>query len=273
MRTTELTRAPAAFQIPTQRDGGRWLLPIGALVGLLVVWEAAVRLGGVDAFLLPAPSRILGVLVTQPGFYLANTWPTLVETVIGFIVAVAAGLLSALVIDASALARRAIYPLLIASQTIPVIAIAPLIIVWLGFDLAPKVVIITLYCFFPVVVSAVDGLRVADPEMLALLRSMGATPRQLLRLVRWPAALPSVFSGIKIAATYAVTGAVVSEWLGATSGLGVTMIRAQKSFAPDRVFAAIAIVVLLTLVLFAVIDRIAHLVMPWYVATRKEGTA
>ncbi len=279
MRTTEHTPssvtpvAPAAFRVPVPPRGAALLAPAATLVALLLVWEAVVRLGGIDAFLLPAPSRILQVLLTQPGFYAANAWRTVQETAVGFAVAMVAGLLCALVVDASPLARRAVYPLLIASQTVPVIAIAPLIIVWLGFGLAPKVVIITLYCFFPVVVSAVDGLRVADPEMLALLRSMGATPRQLLRLARWPAALPSVFSGVKIAATYAVTGAVVSEWLGASEGLGVTMIRAQKSFAPDRVFAAIVVVILLTLVLFAVIDRLARAVMPWYVATRKEETA
>ena len=276
MRTTELTRQPAAFRVQgRQRErGGRFVAPVVALVGMLLVWEAVVRLGGVDAFLLPAPSRILGVLMGQPGFYAANAWRTLQETAIGFAVALSAGFACALAIDASALTRRAIYPLLIASQTVPVIAIAPLIIVWLGFGLAPKIVVITLYCFFPVVVATVDGLRAADPEMLALLRSMGATPRQLLCLARWPAALPSVFSGVKIAATYAVTGAVVSEWLGASEGLGVTMIRAQKSFAPDHVFAAIAaiaVVIVLTLVLFAVIDRIARAAMPWYLATRKEG--
>lgn len=273
MRTTELTRAPAAFRVPASRNAGAWLAPLIVFAGSLLLWETVVRFGGVDAFLLPAPSRILSVLVTQPGFYAANAWPTVQETAVGFAVAVGAGLVCALAVDASALSRRAVYPLLIASQTIPVIAIAPLIIVWLGFGLAPKVVIITLYCFFPVVVATVDGLRVADPEMLALLRSMGATRRQLLRLVRWPAALPSVFSGVKIAATYAVTGAVVSEWLGASEGLGVTMIRAQKSFAPDRVFAAITVVVLLTLFLFAVIDRLARAAMPWYDATRKEGNA
>ncbi len=279
MPTTELTTPPTvpaaspAFRARVPRRGAAFLAPAVTLAVLLLVWEAVVRLGGVDAFILPAPSRILAVLLTQPGFYAANAWRTVQETAVGFAVALVTGLLCALTVDASPLARRAVYPLLIASQTVPVIAIAPLIIVWLGFGLAPKVVIITLYCFFPVVVSAVDGLRVADPEMLALLRSMGATPRQLLRLARWPAALPSVFSGVKIAATYAVTGAVVSEWLGASEGLGVTMIRAQKSFAPDRVFAAIVVVILLTLVLFAVIDRLARAVMPWYIATRKEGNA
>lgn len=268
----DATDAPAP---PTRRerfivDVRRFGLPAAVLIGLVIVWEAWVRLFHVDPYLLPAPSRILSTLSGQGSFYADNTWRTVQETAVGFAVAVAAGLLCAFLIDATPFLRRAIYPLLIASQTIPIIAIAPLIIIWLGFGLAPKVVIIVLYCFFPIVVSTVDGLRTADPEMLNLLRAMGASRRQILRVARIPAALPSVFSGVKIAATYAVGGAVVSEWLGASKGLGVSMVRAQKSFAPDRVFAAIVIVMALTLALFLVIDTIARLVMPWYTATRKE---
>jgi ABC-type nitrate/sulfonate/bicarbonate transport system permease component len=240
------------------------------LLGLIVLWEAWTRLFHIDAYLLPAPSRILGAFRDQPQLYTASTVQTVRETAVGFAIAILAGLFFAFVIDASAFLRRAIYPLLIASQTIPVIAIAPLIIVWLGFGLVPKVVIIVLYCFFPIVVATVDGLRTAEPEMLNLLRAMGADRWQLLRVARLPAALPSVFAGIKIAATYAVTGAVVSEWLGASTGLGVSMIRAQKSFALDKVFAAVLIVMILTLALFLVIDLVARWMMPWYTATRKE---
>lgn len=261
MRTAQRPRTGAA------------LTPFAALAAFFAVWEVVVRVGGVDAFVLPAPSRVLGVLVAQPGFYAANAWVTVGETLVGFAVALALGVLAALAVDASPLLRRAVYPLLIASQTVPVIAIAPLIIVWFGFGLAPKVVIIALYCFFPVAVSAIDGLRSADPDILNLLRSMGATRGQLLRLARWPAALPSLFSGVRIAATYAVAGAVVSEWLGASEGLGATMIRAQRGFAPDRVFAAIAAVVLLTLLLFLAVDRVARAAMPWLALTRKETDA
>lgn len=246
-------------------------LPLAALGSLVVLWEAVVRLLHVDPFLLPAPTRILRVLMQQPGLYADNTWRTVQETAVGFAVAVAAGLAFAFVIDATPFLRRAVYPLLIASQTIPIIAVAPLIIIWLGFGLAPKVVIVVLYCFFPIVVSTADGLRAAEPEMLNLLRAMGASRRQLLRIARIPAALPGIFSGVKIAATYAVTGAVISEWLGASKGLGVSMIRAQKGFRPDYVFAAILVVMLLTLALFFVIDLVARRAMPWYVATRKEG--
>ncbi len=263
--TASASRAP---MLPRKRRG--FVPPLLVVAGILALWEAAVRLLGVAVYLLPAPSRILGVLAAQPGFYAENAWETARETVVGFVVAVAVGLLCALAVDATPLLRRAIYPLLIASQTIPIIAIAPLIIIWFGFGLAPKVVVITLYCFFPIVVSTVDGLRSADADMLNLLRSMGATRGQLLRIVRVPSALPSVFAGVKIAATYAVTGAVVSEWLGASTGLGVSMIRAQRGFAPDRVFAAILVVVMLTLVLFFVVDRIAHVAMPWQATEQKE---
>ncbi|MHB8648496.1 MAG: ABC transporter permease [Thermomicrobiales bacterium] len=248
----------------------RQVLPLAMLLGLILLWEAWVRLFHVDPHELPAPSQILRAFRGQGGFYADNTWRTAQETAVGFSIAVITGLFFALVIDATAFLRRAIYPLLIGSQTIPIIAIAPLLIIRLGFGLAPKVVIIVLYCFFPIVVSAVDGLRAAEPEMLNLLRAMGANRWQLLRVARIPAAMPGIFSGVKIAATYAVTGAVVSEWLGGSKGLGVSMIRAQKSFAPDKVFAAVLIVMLLTLALFLVIDLVARWMMPWYVAARKE---
>ncbi|MGI8690253.1 MAG: ABC transporter permease [Thermomicrobiales bacterium] len=245
-------------------------LPLAVLIGLVVAWEVGVRLFRVDPHELPAPSRILSAFRAQGNLYLDNTWRTVQETAIGFAVAVLIGLFFAFVIDATPLLRRAIYPLLIGSQTIPIIAIAPLLIIQLGFGLAPKIVIIVLYCFFPIVVSTVDGLRSAEPEMLNLLRAMGANRWQLLRVARIPAAMPSIFSGVKIAATYAVTGAVVSEWLGGSKGLGVSMIRAQKSFAPDKVFAAVFIVMLLTLMLFLIIDLVARWTMPWYVTARKE---
>lgn len=258
-------RTPNPFRVVR-----RHALPLIVLLGLIVLWEGWTRLFHVDPYLLPAPSRILSAFRDQPRLYTQSTIQTVKETAVGFTLAVLAGLLCALAIDASAPLRRAIYPLLIASQTIPLIAIAPLIIIWLGFGLAPKVVIIVLYCFFPIVVATVDGLRAAEPEMLNLLRSMGASRLQLLRVARLPAALPGVFAGVKIAATYAVTGAVVSEWLGASTGLGVSMIRAQKSFALDKVFAAVLVVMVLTLILFLVIDLVARWAMPWYTAVRKE---
>lgn len=265
--------AIAARRSPLGVFGGgvrRHGLPLVVLIGLVVVWEVWVRLFHVDPHELPAPTRILGAFREPGNLYADNTWRTAQETAVGFTVAVLTGLFFAFVIDATPLLRRAIYPLLIGSQTIPVIAIAPLLIIRLGFGLAPKIVIIVLYCFFPIVVSTVDGLRTAEPEMLNLLRAMGASRWQLLRVARIPAAMPSIFSGVKIAATYAVTGAVVSEWLGGSKGLGVSMIRAQKSFAPDKVFAAVLIVMLLTLALFLVVDLVARWIMPWYTATREE---
>lgn len=262
-----LTRLWGRVGRPLGRVGG---VPALVLLGLALLWEAWTRLFAIEPYLLPAPSRILGAFVADPRLYAAKTWETAQETVIGFAAAVLVGLAVAFAVDASAPLRRAIYPLLIASQTIPLIAVAPIIIIWLGYDLTPKVVIVVLYCFFPIVVATVDGLRAADPEMLNMLRAMGASRAQLLRVARLPAALPSVFAGVKIAATYAVTGAVVGEWLGGDRGLGISMIRAQKSFALDRVFAAVFVVMVLTLVLFLAIDLVARRAMPWYVSSRKE---
>jgi ABC-type nitrate/sulfonate/bicarbonate transport system permease component len=257
------------------RSAGRLLRntlpPTVAIVAILLVWEGYVALTGVPRRILPGPSAVGQALLLDAPILAANAWVTLVETAAGFAAALAAGLGFALLIDRSALLRRALYPLLVASQTVPSIAYAPLLVIWFGYEILPKVLVVLIYCFFPVVVAALDGFRATDPELARLFRTFGASPRQIFAKVRFPNATPAIFSGIRIAITYSVTGAIVGEYVGASEGLGIYIQRVKNSFQVDRVFAAILVIALLSVGLFALVSLVERLALPWYFAsTRAE---
>ena len=259
---------------PLLRDGVRlarqYAPPLLLILLLLVAWQVLTWLMKVPKWLLPSPWQIVVAGVEARELLGPHTWQTLKETWVGLGLAVTVGLGLALVIDFSPLLRRTVYPLLVASQTVPILALAPLLIIWFGYGILPKVIVVALVCFFPIVVSTADGLRVADPELIALLRAMGANRRQIFLKVRVPGALPSFFSGFKIAITYSVVGAVIGEWVGASRGLGIFMIRSSKNFLTDRVFAAIAVTSLLSIVMFAAVMLLERSLLPWYYARRKE---
>lgn len=236
-----------------------WLL----LALLLAGWEAAVRLYEVPAWLLPAPSLVVRTLGEQIVGILPHLIVTLSEAGLGFVLAIMLALVLAFILDNLPSVKKAVEPLLVASQTIPVITIAPLIIIWLGYGLAPKVAVVILVCFFPVVVNLLQGLATVDPDLVNLFRTMGANRAQIFRLVKMPAALPALFSGIKIAATYCLMAAIIGEWLGAREGLGYYMVLAQKSFYTDRVFAVIILIAVVSLLLYHVINWLERRLIPW----------
>ena len=224
---------------------------------LLLGWELYVRARGLEDYVLPAPSQVWRALVDMAPDLGPDVRATMIEATFGLVVGAVGGRRARGRDRALAVrARRAVYPLLVISQTIPAIVFAPILIVWLGFGLMPKIVVVALVAFFPVVVSTVDGLVNADDDLVDLVHSFGAGRWQRLRLVQGPSALPSFFAGLKIAATYAVIGAVIAEWMGASEGLGLVMTRASQSFRTDRVFAAVVVVALVSLV--AVLDRPAR---------------
>ena len=207
--------------------------PLVALIMILVplggvlpdgAGHAAGRGAGCCPRRLPSLTALARTPIIAP-----HTWQTLVETLIGFALALVVGLGFAVLIDISGLLRRAIYPLLVVSQTIPILAIAPLLVLWFGFGLLPKVLIVALVCFFPIVVAGADGLMATDPELVRLFRTFGASKWTIFRQVRFPGALPALFSGIRIAITYSVIGAVWGEYVGADVGLGIFIQRAQHS--------------------------------------------
>ena len=243
------------------------LLLVAAVIG---AWELWVQWTDQPTYLYPAPSRIWGSFIDIRGVLPEHIRTTAVEAVSGLLVASIAGISLAVLIASVPLARKVIYPVLVTSQTVPMVVLAPLLIVWFGLGLTPKVVIVALVGFFPIVVATTDGLTNADREMVDLVRSMGANRLQILRHVRIPAAIPAFFSGLKIAAAYAVVGAVIAEWVGASSGLGLFMERSRSTFRTDQVFVGIALVAMLSIVLFTAVNILARFASPWMYAHSKE---
>jgi NitT/TauT family transport system permease protein len=251
----------------TPRTGlARRIVPALVLVLVLfAIWEVAVRLTQVDPIVLPAPSRVLSSLWDQRDVAATHLVPTLVEALVGCAVSAAFAIVVAIALDRWTPARRAIEPLLVTSQTIPIVAIAPLFVIWFGFGLLPKVLIVVLVTFFPVVVALLDGFGRVDPAGEDLLESFGATRRQTFRLLRWPSALPSLFTGLRISVVYAVIGAIFGEYVGATEGLGIWMKLSQTSFRTDLVFGAILLTAVVSIALYVAVGVVERIAVPWAV--------
>jgi putative hydroxymethylpyrimidine transport system permease protein len=233
------------------------------LVALIAGWEAWVRVRDVPSYLVPAPSELWQAFLDQRGTLPEHTRTTLGEALLGLFFSAVLGVALAALIASVPLARRVLYPLLVLSQNIPVLVLAPLLAVWFGFGMTPKVVIVVLIGFFPIAVNTADGLLNADREMVALVRSMGANRWQVLRTVLVPSAVPSFFAGLQIGAAYAVIGAVIAEWMGASSGLGLFITRSQRAFRTDQIFMAVVLIALVSIALFGAVQLLARLVMPW----------
>lgn len=247
----------------------RIIVPVVALFALLAVWELACDTGLVPAFMLPSPLAVVRSLFADLGLIARHSLTTLAEAALGLGIGVAIGFVFAILMDRFETFYLAFEPLMTVSQTIPTIAIAPLLVLWFGYGLAPKVVLIVLTTFFPVTVSLVSGFRSVDTDMIDLLRTMGASRWQIFRYVKLPAAAEQLFSGLRISATYAIVGAVIAEWLGGTSGLGVYMTRVRKSFSYDKMFASILVISALSLALMRLVDLLEYVTMPW---KRAEGS-
>ena len=245
------------------------LAPAILLLSLLGLWELAARTGvladvfGIEAFLVPAPSEIGEALWEDRSLLADDGWVTLKEVVLGFGLAVVCGIGFAMLIHLSETARRAVYPLLVASQTIPIVILAPILVVILGFDLLPKLVIIALICFFPITVNTLDGLRSVDPELIKLMRTMGAGRLQTLRRVEGPWALPYAFSGAKVAVAVSVIGAVLAESAGSSAGLGHLIDQANAQLLTARSFAALVVLSAMAIGLFALLSLVERRVVTW----------
>jgi ABC-type nitrate/sulfonate/bicarbonate transport system permease component len=247
----------------------RGLPSLVLLVGIVLAWEALVRVLGIDPIVLPAPSRILSALWDARAVAAGHALTTLFETVVGFAVSVVFAVGAALVMDSIGWVRRAVYPILVASQTIPVVAIAPLLIIWFGIGLVPKVLVVVLVTFFPVTVALLDGLAGTERDAASLLQTMGASRSQILLKLRLPGALPSFFTGLRIAVTYAVIGAIFGEQVGAVNGLGIWIILSKNLFRTDLVFGAILVTAVLTLCLWLLVGVVERLTIPWYQESRQ----
>lgn len=242
--------------------GGR-LAPAGVIVAVLGLWQAWVRLGDVQPWILPAPSDVAGALISERGTLVRHAGTTLVEAVAGLTIGAAAGIALAVAISMVPVVGRAVWPVVVTSQTIPIIVLAPLVAIWFGFGLTPKIVLVALICFFPVAVSTVAGLAGADAEHVELVRSFGASRRGVLRHVRIPAALPGVIAGIRIAAAYAIGNAVIGEYVGGTSGLGIFIDQAHRSYRTDSMLAGVAVIAAVSVALFGLVGLVGRRLMPW----------
>jgi putative hydroxymethylpyrimidine transport system permease protein len=246
-----------------------WLLPTLLLAGLIAAWQVAASTGAIadalslEDFLVPSPSEIATSLWENRSLLAENALVTLREVLLGFACGLFAGLAFAVALHLSDTLRRAAYPLIIASQTIPIVVIAPILVVWFGFGIGPKLAIVALICFFPITVNALDGLRSVDPEATKMMRTLDASRGQILWRLEAPTALPYAFSGAKIAVAIAVIGAVFGEWAGSNSGLGHLMLQDNAQLETARLFAAVAVLSAIAVGLFGLLALAERRIVTW----------
>lgn len=246
---------------------GKLAAPVTVLA-LVAIWQLVCSVGLVPSFLLPSPVAVIQALVGDWQLLAGHAVTSLAEAAAGLACGIALGFAAAVLMDRFELVYRAFYPLVVLTQTIPTVAIAPLLVLWFGYGMLPKVVLIVITTFFPITVGLLDGFRSVDPDVIDLMRSMGASRAQIMRHAKLPASLGHLFSGLKISATYAIVGAVIAEWLGGFSGLGVYMTRVRSAYAFDKMFAVIILISALSLVLMWAVGVLRRMLMPW---ERSEG--
>ena len=247
----------------------RWGLPVLTLAALVGLWQLAASTGvladvlNIESFLAPSPAEIASALWESRSLLAENAWVTLKEILLGFLCGLVAGLAFAVLLRLSETLRRAFYPLMVASQAIPIIVIAPILLVWFGFGIGPKLAVVALICFFPIAVNAADGLRSVDPEPIKMMRTLDASRGQVLLRVEAPTALPFAFSGARLAATFAPIAAIFGEWVGAESGLGVLMREDSAHLETARLFAATFVLTAIALALFGLVALAERRIVTW----------
>ena len=231
--------------------------------GLIALWEIYVRAAGIDPLLLPPPSAVARYIVQNAGLLLSNGASTLAELLIGFVSGVIIGLSLGILMQTWRWFRQAAYPWLVATQMVPIPAVAPILVLWFGFTIVPKAATVALMCFFPIAVNTVDGLSSVNPELIRLLRTFGARPWAIMSRAALPHALPSIFSGVRVAMALSVVGAVVGEWVGATRGLGYLMLHFENRGETAGLFATVAVLTVMGIILFFLVGWVEALVIPW----------
>lgn len=262
----------ARWSFSPRRTAANLWRPVLLVIALLAGWWAVTAAELVAPYILPSPGDTWQAAQQNAAYLAQNTWVTTWETVIGFIIATVVGIFVAVMMIYSSSFEKTVYPLILFAQVVPKIAIAPLFIVWLGFGPSPKILVAVLMAFFPIVISGLAGLRSVDPEILELTSTMGASKFRTFMKVRFPASLPQLMSGLKVAATLAVTGAVVGEFVGANEGLGYVILQANGSLDTAMLFAALIIMSLLGIVLFAIIEIAEKLLIPWHASRRTSNS-
>ena len=241
--------------------------PILALAVVILIWWIATGTQAVPSFMLPSPQDVFKAFIGDFDILLRNAAITLTEAFAGLGIGISLAFILATLMDRFKIVYKAFYPLLVITQTVPSIALAPLLVLWMGFGMAPKVTLVVLTTFFPIVISLLDGYQGVDKDSIKLLRSMGAGSAKVYWYIKFPSALSSFFAGLKVSASYAVVGAVVAEWLGGFEGLGVYMTRVRKAYAFDKMFSVIIFTTIVSLLLMWLVGLLKKISMPW----EKEG--
>ncbi|VYT84117.1 ABC transporter permease subunit [Clostridium tertium] len=242
---------------------GSKLAPIIFVLLLLILWQVVVMAGGIEKYIMPAPTDVINVLITEFKTMIPHILATLYEGMVGFLIAIVLSIVLAIIMDRFSLVKKALYPVLVISQTIPTVALAPLFIIWFGFGALPKIIVVVIVCFFPIVISIVDGLEGVDKDLINHFKLMGASKLKVFLHLKLPYGMINFFSGMRIAATYSIMGAVIGEWLGGDKGLGVYMTRARSAYALDKMFAAIVIIVVISMAIFLLVSIMEKIFTPW----------
>jgi ABC-type nitrate/sulfonate/bicarbonate transport system permease component len=237
--------------------------PLITILVAIAVWEAVTRIFSIPSYILPGPVEVAAALGKDFSLILYHAASTLAEGAIGIAISIGISILIAIWMDHFPLAKKTVYPLLVISQTVPVMAIAPLLIIWFGFGIAPKIILVVVMCFFPITVNMTDGFSQVDRDCLNMFRVWKASEGQIYRHLKFPCALPYFFSGLRISVTWMLVSAILSEWLGGDRGIGVYMLRAKQTYALDKVFAAVIFVVLMSLVLIGILNLIRKKAIYW----------
>lgn len=239
------------------------IYPYTLLMIIFGVWLVLAECKIVPPYMLPSPLAVISALIKERDVLFGHMLVSLQEAFIGLSISIIFAFVMSIFMDRYLMLYQMIYPLFIISQTIPVIALAPLLVLWMGYGIAPKIFLIFLVCFFPIAIALLDGFKAADTDTMRLMQSMGATQKQILYHIKLPCALGNLFAGLKVATSYAIIGAVIAEWLGGDQGLGVYMTRVRKSYAFDKMFAVILLISLLSLLLMRGVVYLEKKIMPW----------
>jgi ABC-type nitrate/sulfonate/bicarbonate transport system permease component len=246
------------------------LYPTTLMLVLLLVWHLVTETELVPAFMLPSPSGVIRAFTSSFSELMQHAHVSLTEAFAGLGISIGLAFVIALLMDRFDILFKALHPILVITQTIPTVALAPLLVLWLGYDMAPKITLVVVTCFFPMTIALLGGFKSSDADAMNLMRAMGAKKWQIYRYIKLPNALPGFFSGLKISVSYSIVGAVIAEWLGGNSGLGVYMTRVRKSYAFDKMFAVIFLIVILSLLLMKGVELLERRAIPWSRAKQEQ---
>lgn len=271
MTGNDVERRPKARPTPRRRVKPRWYYPVGVIVLAILAWEIVVDVANVPEYIICKPSEVVAEFIDRPGYYLEHLWATLIATVAGLALGVLVAVLLALAMSYIPVFEYSVYPIIVTSQAVPKVALAPLFIIWFGFGISSKILMAFLICFFPLVIDTLSGLKSVNPDYVRMVRSMGASEWDVARRIKIPSALPHFFAGLKVASAFAMVGAVVGEFTGASEGLGYVIVQSQSTLNVQGVFASVVLLSIVGILLFYAVALVERLVIPWHASVRPVG--